>query len=157
MNAIINETVKNKEAEPLSLQVMDVHQMFDSLRMDKTILNLFKNGFDSSELLVIRNANMEVIMAVKNCDDISEESKNYNVILQGDTLAPLISTIEMDQVARDWIKNGEEERSVYKYRGKINISSLGMIDDSITISKAGFQSTKINSFMNTMGAKNGLY
>ena len=73
VNAIINETVKNKEAEPLSLQVMDVHQMFDSLRMDKTILNLFKNGFDSSELLVIRNANMEVIMAVKNCDDISEE------------------------------------------------------------------------------------
>ena len=93
VNAIINETVKNKEAEPLSLQVMDVHQMFDSLRMDKTILNLFKNGFDSSELLVIRNANMEVIMAVKNCDDISEESKIYNVILQGDTLAPLISTI----------------------------------------------------------------
>ena len=93
MNAIINETVKNKEAEPLSLQVMDVHQMFDSLRMDKTILNLFKNGFDSSELLVIRNVNMEVIMAVKNCDNISEESKNYNVILQGDSLAPLISTI----------------------------------------------------------------
>ena len=47
--------------------------MFDSLRMDKTILNLFKNGFDSSELLVIRNANMEVIVAVNNCDDISEK------------------------------------------------------------------------------------
>ena len=154
ISAIINEVKNDKEAHPVNITVLDLEQFFDSMNLDKSISTLFKNGIDDDDLILIREANKEILISIKKGNTVSDPVTVHNVILQGDTLAPLISTTEMDQIARDWIERTKDEDS-YFYRGVFRINSLGVIDDTIMITKAGWRTTLMNAFMNTKLAERG--
>ena len=53
INSIINETVKDKSKEPVDFVFYDVRQCFDSLWVEKTLLDLSKNGINNDLLNLI--------------------------------------------------------------------------------------------------------
>ena len=44
---------------------------------------------------------------------------------------------------------------LFKYKGIIPIPSLGLMDDNLTVSEAGFKAEQINIFMNENSAEKG--
>ena len=69
-----------------------------------------------------------------------------NKIMQGDVLSPLVSSVMVDE------NNGKQalkESVSYLYKGKVEISSLAMQDDTLVISECGTKSKEMNSFLNT--------
>ena len=46
-----------------------------------------------------------------------------------------------------------ESGLLYKYKGKVSIQSLGLIDDNLTVSEAGFKAKEINIFMDQNSAR----
>jgi hypothetical protein len=155
INSIINEVIRDPKKPPITISVLDFSQMFDSLDLKKAANRMFENGFDNEELVLVVNANKEVTMAVKNGNDLSEFTKIHNVVLQGDTLAPLIATTDMDQIAKDWQKKAGNKH-IYKYKDSVEVGTLGMIDDLLLIAEAGVQTTIINAFINAEAAARGL-
>ena len=69
-----------------------------------------------------------------------------NKILQGDVLAPLISSNMVDKYIGF---PAMASNSVYMYKNRVIIPPLTMQDDTLGISICGYRSQKMNSFMNT--------
>lgn len=155
INSIINEVIRDPTKTPITISVLDFSQMFDSLDLTKAANRMFENGFNNEELVLVVNANKQVTMAVKNGNNLSEFTEIQNVVLQGDTLAPLIATTDMDQIAKDWQKKAGNEQ-IYKYKDSVEAGTLGMIDDLLLIAEAGVQTTILNAFINAEAAARGL-
>ena len=77
---------------------------------------------------------------------------------QGDLFAPLQAAVQVDSMTR---KLEEQDRAreedgetglLYKYKGMVSIPSLGLMDDNLTVSEAGFRAEEINIFMNENSA-----
>ena len=84
---------------------------------------------------------------------VSKISKIKAVVLQGDTMASLIASVNMDTIARDWLSKAGNK--VYKYRDTIDLGTLGMLDDLLVITEAGVETTKANAFINIVSASKG--
>ena len=69
-----------------------------------------------------------------------------NKVLQGDVLAPLISSNMVDKNIGVPAMN---TNNVYLYKNKIVIPPLTMQDDTLGVSVCGFKSRKMNNFLNT--------
>ena len=78
-------------------------QMFDSLQLKKCMISLINGGLPNEEALTVFNSNNVVDMAVKNNEFTFKVTKLKKVVLQGDTMAPVIASVDMDTVARHWI------------------------------------------------------
>ena len=107
------------------------------MKLKKSILSLLEAGVEDDEIVMIYNANDDIVMTIKNADDLSSKTKVRNVVLQGDTLAPLMAAVYMDSVAKGWLEKAGDE--VYMYKDKFKVGSLGVIDDLLMISKAGIE------------------
>ena len=69
--------------------------------------------------------------------------------MQGDVLAPLISSLQVDTIGKECL---EEDKHLYLYKDLVPIPPLGLVDDLFTISKCGFQTGQMNDFINTKTA-----
>ena len=58
--------------------------------------------------------------------------------MQGDVLAPLMSSLQVDTMGKECL---EEVKHLYYYKGTVPIPPLGMVDDLFTISTCGFRTT----------------
>ena len=66
--------------------------------------------------------------------------------MQGDVLSPLISS---NMVDNNIGKLAVATSNIYLYKNKVAIPSLQMQDDTLTVSRCRFKTTKITSFINT--------
>ena len=69
--------------------------------------------------------------------------------MQGDVLAPLISSLQVDTIGKECLL---ESKHLYYYKGKVPIPPLGLLDDLFTISTCGFKTNMLNNFINTKTA-----
>ena len=65
--------------------------------------------------------------------------------MQGDVLAPLISSLQVDTIGKECY---QEQKHLFYYKGSVPISPLGMVDDLLTISECGFKTNLVNQFIN---------
>ena len=65
--------------------------------------------------------------------------------MQGDVLAPLISSLQVDTMGKECL---EEDKHLYKYKDIVPIPALGLVDDLLTISTCGYKTNLINQFIN---------
>ena len=93
-------------------------------------------------------------MEFKSGDLVSKPVKIKEAVLQGDTMAPMLASVDMDDLAKDWEHVVGD--AAYKYRNSLPIPSLGLMDDLIMISTAGRQTTKANSLVNVVSSSKGL-
>ena len=144
LNAITNSIVNGKESA-VDVQVFDVEKCFDALWMQECINDLFETGFDNDKLPILYLENQNAKIAVKTPYGITERRSISNVVMQGTVWGSLFCTATMDKLGKLIYEN---EELMYKYKNAVNIPSLGMVDDILSIQKCSTDTVKINAVIN---------
>jgi hypothetical protein len=152
--AVIN-SVTNGGEDPIQVQVVDVEKCFDKLWLQATTNALYEAGVKSDllNLLYIKNKNAKI--AVKVNGQLTKRINVKNVEIQGSVWGSMKCTTLMDQLNKTILT---QDNLTYKYKGddNIQIGVLGMIDDTLSISKCGTPSIQKNSIINSFIETNRL-
>ena len=141
INGIIHETLKNKNKKPIVLQIYDYAQMFDSVNLEEAISDIYDYGLNDDNLSLILKANQTVYMAVKTPGGLTDRVMIENSVLQGDTFGSLLASVQVDAIAKEVEKAGIG----YNYKEELPINILGLVDDLIGVTEAGFKTQIMNT------------
>jgi hypothetical protein len=146
VNSIIHDVLSKKSNEPIDIMVLDYKQMFDSECLFECMNDVYEAGVTDDKFALIYEANRENFVAVQTPNGLSRRETFHEIVMQGDVLAPLISSLQVDTMGKECL---EESKHLYYYKGSVPIPPLGMVDDLFTISTCGFQTTMMNQFLNS--------
>ena len=149
VNCIIQDVLSKKSKEPIDIMVLDYKQMFDSECLFECMNDLFEAGVDDDMFALVYEANRENFVAVNTPHGISKRETVKEIVMQGDVLAPLISSLQVDTIGKECL---EEEKHLFHYKDLVPIPPLGLVDDLFTISKCGLETEKLNRFINNKTA-----
>ena len=152
VNGIIYEAMRTKRAKPVLLQIYDYQQMFDSIDLEKALSDIYDAGVDDDNLVLLQKANEEVDVAIKTPYGLTERQKIRNSVLQGDTFGSILASVQVDSIGKACMAAGHG----YKYKEKLNIGFLGLIDDIIGLSETGSKAQMLNVFLNVKTAEKTL-
>ena len=152
INGIIHEILKSKRNKPVVLQIYDFAQMFDAIHLKKAINDIYDTGLKDDNLSLIFKANEKVNMAVNTPSGLSERQIIENCVLQGDTWGSILASVQVDTIGKECEASGLG----YKYKDSLQVSLLGMVDDMIGVTEAGFRAQQMNALINTKAAEKGL-
>ena len=145
VNSIISDVMSSVKKKPIDLNVMDFKQMFDAEELSVCLVAMYDANIRDDMLALIYEANKMTKFAVKTPNGIKRSANIVNKVLQGDVLAPLISSNMVDKnIGGPAIVTN----NVYLYKNKIVIPPLTMQDDTLGISECGYKSRKMNNFLN---------
>ena len=145
VNSIIHDVIKTKTKKPIDIMVLDYKQMFDSECLFECMNDLFEAGVKDDIFALLCKANSESLVAVQTPHGLSKRESFKEIVMQGDVLAPLISSLQVDTMGKECL---EEKKHLYFYKDTVPISPLGMVDDLLTISECGYKTTLVNQFIN---------
>ena len=152
INGIIHEVLSSVKRKPIILQIYDYKQMFDAMNLKEAICDLYDIGVQDETLGLLYEANQEIHMAVNTPYGISERTIIHSSVLQGDTFSPSFASVQVDTIGKAAIEAGH----CYKYKDTVSVGPLGMIDDFIGITEAGFNAHELNAFVNVKSAEKHL-
>ena len=152
INGIIHDVMKSKKKKPIVLQIYDYAQMFDSINLKKAISDVFDAGLKDDNLILIHKANEEVNMAVNTPSGLSERQILKNNVLQGDTWGSLLASVQVDSIGKEC----EKSTYGYLYKDNLQVSLLGLVDDMIGVTEAGYKAQQMNALINVQTAGKGL-
>ena len=152
VNGIIHNVLKSKSMKPVLLQIYDYSQMFDSINLQKAINDVYDAGLNDDNLGLIFKANNDVQMAVNTPGGLSERQQIKNNVLQGDTFGSILASVQVDTIGQEC----EESGYGYMYKDSLPISLLGLVDDMVGVSEAGFKAQQLNALINVKTAEKGL-
>ena len=144
VNGIIFENTRNKKEKPISICIYDCRQCFDSLWQEEVINDIYEAGVTSDKLALLYEINKTNYLAVKTQFGLTERSKVEKIICQGDPWGPIQFSVQINGIGRESL---EEDLKPFKYKNKVEIPALGMIDDILTISESGYKTSIMNSFI----------
>ena len=154
LNSIIHDVLSSKDKKPIDIEVMDYRQMFDSENLRECIRHLFEADVNDDTLCILYEANKKSFIAVNTSNGLSRREETGENVMQGETLAPLISSLLVDSFGKECIKT---DKHLYLYKDKVKVPPLAQTDDLITISECGYKTPKINAFMNSRTNMTKLY
>ena len=96
-NSIIHDVLSKKSKHPIDVMVLDYKQMFDSEYLFECMNDVFEAGVDDDIFALLYEANRENFVAVNTPHEISKREVFKDVVMQGDVLAPLISSLQVDK------------------------------------------------------------
>ena len=152
INGIINDVLKSKKKKPVVFQQFDYKQMFDGINLEQAISNVYEAGLKDEILSLIYKANKEIYMSVNTPNGLTDRQTLKNVVLQGDTWGSLLASVQVDSIGQECSENGYG----YKYMDILPIGMLGLVDDIIGVTEAGYQAQVMNAFINVKTAEKGL-
>ena len=152
INVIIHDVLKKRNAKPVLLQIYDYAQMFDSINLEYAISDIFEAGLDDRNLQLVYEANKSVQMGINTPDGITQRTEIVNTVQQGETFGSLLASVQVDSIGKDLAKSGYG----YKYKDILQVGMLGLVDDSICISEAGYKAHMLNVFFNIKTAEKTL-
>ena len=152
VNGLIHEIMQNKKMKPIIIQIYDYAQMFDSINLQEAVSDIYDYGLNDDDLSLIYKANKKTFMAVKTHGGLTERKVIENSVLQGDTFGSLLASVQVDTIAKDI----EEAGIGYKYKEKLPINILGLVDDMIGISEVGHKAQIMNTILNYKSAEKAL-
>ena len=126
--------------------------MFDSINLKKAVSDIYDAGLQDDNLVLLHEANKNVNMAVNTPSGISERQIIKNNVLQGDTFGSLMASVQVDTIGKACVDSGFG----YKYKDSLVVSLLGMVDDMIGVTEAGYKAQQMNALINTKTAEKGL-
>ena len=104
INGIIHETVKSKKNSPVTIQIYDYKQMFDSMNLQEAVSDLFDSGVKDNTLALLYEANKNINVKVKTPSGLSAETYFEQLVLQGDTWGPIMAANQVDTFGKQLIK-----------------------------------------------------
>ena len=162
INGINHEVNSSKKHTQLVMQSYDFSQMFDSMSLSITISDLYDCGLQDDLLVLLNEVNKNITMSVSTCYGFTEPIVLPCLVAQGDLFAPLQAAVQVDSMTRK-LEDDDKARVeagepglLYRYKGTVPIPSLGLMDDNLTVSNAGFKAEEVNIFMNENSAEKNL-
>ena len=67
-----------------------------------------------------------------------------NIVLQGDTFGSILASVQVDSIGKDIVDAGIG----YNNKESLPVSMLGLVDDIIGVTEAGFKSQQMNVILN---------
>ena len=119
----------------------------------EAINDVFDLGFKNDKLPLVYLASKSASIAVKSSGGLSERKDIHNVIMLGTVWAGMLCTATMDKLGKKVYQN---PHVAYKYRGRVIVPPLEMVDDILTVSKCGSTSTAMNALVNSVMASKKL-
>jgi hypothetical protein len=144
--------MSSKKKGAVALQIYDYKQMFDAINLKQAANDIFDVGVDDDNLILLYKANKDVKMAINTPYGLTERQTIENVVLQGDTFGSILASVQVDSIA----KEVEETGLGYKYKDSLPVGMLGLVDDLIGVTKAGFQAQQLNAVLNVKSAEKQL-
>ena len=124
-------------------------QLFDSESLFECMNDLYEAGVDDDYLALLYEANKENFVAVQTPNGLSKREVLCDIVMQGDVLAPLTSSLQVDTFGKECL---QENKHLFLFKNKVPIPPLGLVDDLFSISSCGLKTTAMNSFINTKTA-----
>ena len=162
LNGINHEHHTSKKKLDLRFNFYDYSQMFDSMVLSETLSDMHSVGMVDDSLSLIESLNTNVTMSVKTPYGATETMVLPSVVAQGDLMAPLEASVQVDNIAKNQIKE-EHERELtegstilYKYKDTVPIPILGMMDDTASVTEAGYKTEVMNAYIVTHTANKSL-
>ena len=152
INGVIHEVLQSKKMKPVLLQFYDYSQMFDSINLQEAISDIFDTGVDDDNLAVLYNANQEIDMAVKTANGLSDRQTVNDIVLQGDKWGSILASVQVDKIGQDCMNAGY----FYSYKNILPVGFLGLVDDIVGITEAGYKAHQLNAVMNVKTAEKTL-
>ena len=91
-------------------------------------------------------------MSVNTPNGLTGRQILENIVLQGDTFGSILASVQVDSIGKECSVSGYG----YKYMDILPVGMLGLVDDIIGVTEAGFQAQMMNSFINVKTAEKGL-
>ena len=148
VNGIIHDVMSSVKKSPVLLQIYDYRQMFDAINLEEAISDVYDAGVRDDNLALIYRANENINMAVNTPSGLSERQTITNVVLQGDTWSSLLASVQVDSIGKEVEKTGYG----YRYKDVLPVTLLGLVDDMIGITDAGFKAQQLNAVLNARTA-----
>ena len=153
LNSILSDVISSKNKKPIDLNIMDFKQMFDAEELPQVLNAMYESGVKNDMLALLNEANKTVKFAVKTPSGITEQRTIINKVMQGDVMAPIMSSNFVDT---NIVKPAERTGNVYMYKNKVPIPPLVMQDDTLTVSLCGKKTKEMNNLLNTCTSSMGL-
>ena len=154
LNGIVHETLSSKKKKPVTIQIYDYKQMFDSMDLDEAISDLYDSGVTDDTLVLLYDANRNIKVRVKTPSGLGVEKIFDKVVLQGDTWGPIMASNQVDTFGKQLLT--EEPTYIYKFKGYVPVGVLGMVDDVAGVSECGMKAKQLDAFINTETAEKKL-
>ena len=142
----------SKRKSPVVLQIYNYKQMFDAIDLQQALSDIYDVGVNDDNLSLLYQGNKDVRMAVNTPSGLSERQSIENVVLQGDTFGSILASVQVDSIG----KEVEESGYGYHYKDELPVSLLGLVDDMIGVSDAGFKAQQLNALLNVKTAEKRL-
>ena len=140
VNGIIHDIMKSRNMKPVTLQIYDYAQMFDSIDLGQAISDIYDTGLKDDNLILINEANKNIEMAIKTNNGLTDRQTLTDIVLQGDTWGSMLASVQVETIGKECQERGYG----YKYKDSLKVSMLGMVDDLIGITEAGYQAKQMN-------------
>ena len=145
VNSVLHDVLKNKSKKPIDLMVLDYKQMFDSECLYECMNDLYEAGVKDDLLPLIYEANRTSYVAVQTPHGLSKRETFEDLVMQGDVISPLISSLQVDTMGKECL---EEKKHLFYFKDIVPVPPLGMVDDLLTISECGYKAKLMNEFIN---------
>ena len=152
INGIIHDIMSSKKKKPALLQFYDYCQMFDAINLEQALSDLYDCGVDDDNLGILYRANNEIDMAVNTPSGLSERQTIKNVVLQGETWGSIMASVQVDSIGKEIEQSGLG----YQYKDILPVTLLGLVDDIIGITDAGYKAQQMNAVLNVKTAEKRL-
>ena len=146
INGIIHHQLAKKVKKPLCIQIYDYTQMFDSMSLEEAMNDLYDVGVQDDTLALLYEANKSIKFSIKTpSGELTEEQTLDSVVLQGDTWGPALASNQVDTIGKECL---DENKYLFMYKDCVPVGPLGMVDDLIGITEAGYKAQELNTFIN---------
>ena len=149
VNSILHDVLSKKSNQSVDIMILDYKQMFDSECLYECLNDVYEAGVIDDKFVLLYEANRENLVAVQTPNGISRRELIQEVVMHGDVLAPLISSLQVDTMGKECLEDGKH---LYYYKNTVPIPPLGLVDDLFTISECGYKTTMMNQFINSKTA-----
>ena len=155
INGINHEHHTSKNKKDLRFNFYDYKQMFDSMVLSETLSDMHSVGVKDDSLVLIESLNTNIAMSVNTPYEETETIVLPSVVAQGDLMSPLLASVQVDTIAKNEIIDEHERELIdgstilYKYLGEVSIPFLGMMDDTATVTEAGYKTEIMNAYIVT--------
>ena len=91
-------------------------------------------------------------MAVKTHHELSDRQTVKNIVLQGDTWGSILASVQVDKIGQECMAEGH----FYLYKNVLPVGFLGLVDNVVGITEAGYKAQQLNAFFNVKTAEKTL-
>ena len=132
----------------VDIMIYDLIQAFDALWLQDCMIDIYDclpEHQRDRKLALVYEANVNNLVAVNTPVGQTSRVNMPKIVQQGGGWGPMQRSLSIDKLGRDSIKRREH---LYKYKDKVDVVTLAMVDDLLGIAPCGLESTALNTFIN---------